>query len=1124
LSPASAQRSYAPNSVLSNGNWFKFSVSQPGIYKIDLAFLAQLGVSTSNLSSASVRIFGNGGEMLPEAANGTRPDDLVENAIWIEDGGDGIINASDYILIYANGPHHWIADSISKTFRHQKNLYSEATYYYLTIGGIGKRIIQQPSVPQGNTIVTTFNSHYFHELDTVNFLSSGKQWFGEEFSSLPGKSLTRSFQTSIPSPAGASFQFTLNAVARSFNSSSTLSIAHNNQAITTLEIPPVGPGPYDLFAQTNQSTTGFLPAGPNPQITITYSPGSFSSQAWLDWFEIHGRSRLSMEGFNQLTFRDWNSAGPGSFAKFELEKGLSTTKIWDVSNASQPIVMNSVAGANSIEFSNDASVLHEYIAFNNSGYLSPKAAGKVTSQNLHRSQLADLLIITHETLLSQAQRLAQYHRDRDGLKTLLVTATQVFNEFSSGIPDPAAMRDFVKMFYDRAGADTTKRPRYLLLFGDASFDYKERIKNNTNLVPAYESSVSLDPLSTYASDDFFGFLDDGDDINSPASPLLDIAIGRLPASDEIAARNIVDKIIAYHQPSGLGPWRNELSFIADDEDANLHLQDAETITNAAQQTAPVFNLDKIYLDAFRQEAGAGGSRYPVVNQVINSKIFNGTLIWNYSGHGGFRRLAEEVVLDQEIINSFNNPNRLPLFITATCDVAPFDNPLISSIGENLLLREKTGAIALMTTTRLVFAFSNRVMNENYLRIALQRKSSGAYPSLGEAVMQAKNFTYTFFGDVINNRKFTLLGDPALTIGLPLNKVQTTAINSIPIGAIPDTLKALDTYIVSGHITDPAGNPITDFNGTVYPVVFDKIQTQTTLANDPGSVPANFAVRKNTLFRGKAKVENGQFKFTFIVPKDIDYKFGNGKIAYYAENGLIDGNGLQSDIIIGGTGSGNGDGEGPILKAYLNDEKFVNGSITNSAPILLVKLTDSSGINVMGTGIGHDLAAMLDNDPEKTFVLNQFYEAELDNFRKGVVRFQLPTIEEGMHTLTIKAWDALNNSSELLIDFQVIKAEKLVLNHVLNYPNPFTTNTTFWFEHNHPNEELNVFVQVFTVSGKLVKTLRKAIFSTGNRSSEVEWNGRDEYGAKLARGVYVYRLRVRTSDGKAAEKWEKLYIL
>lgn len=1121
---AHPQRVYQDASVLSSGNWFKFSASETGVYKLDIAFLGKLGLNTSNLSSSAIRIFGNGGQPLPEAANGVKIDDLFENSIWIEDGGDGILNGNDFILFYAQGPHPWIKDSVQRTFRHQKNIYSEQAFYFINVGANGKRINTQINPPISTISVNSYNSRYFHELDTFNFLSSGKQWYGEEFSTLPGKQLNQSFSIPIGTVISQPAQIITHAVARSFGSSSKFSVSVNNAPVTQLDIPPVAVGAFDLFAQSVQSSAAFIPSAGSLTAQLAYTPGSTGSQGWLNWFEVHARSNLSMSGTNQLSFRDWNSVGAGNVAGYSISNANAGVQVWDVTNPLEPIRMAGVVSGSNFNFTNNSTVLREYISFATTGFLQPIAIGKVVNQDLHKVMLADLIIITHPSLLAQAQRLSNYHQQRDGLNSIVVTAEQVFNEFASGTPDPTAIRDYVKMFYDRAGSDTTKRPKYLLLFGDASFDYKDRIKNNTNLVPAYESDNSLDPLSTYTTDDYFGFLDDADNINASGTFLLDIGIGRIPASDEVAAKHIVDKIIAYHSNTSLGPWRNEMTFVADDEDNNLHLQDAEVITNAAGSVAPIFNQDKIYLDAFKQEGGAGGSRYPLVNQAINNKIFNGTLIWNYSGHGGYRRLAEEVVLDQDIINGFNNPTRLPLFITATCDVAPFDNPLISSIGENLLLREKTGAIALMTTTRLVFAYSNRVMNENYLRAALVRQSNGTYPALGDAVKRAKNFTYTFSGDVVNNRKFTLIGDPALTIGLPLYQVNTTAINTKPITAVPDTLKALNRYTISGEVLDHHGNAIPDFNGTIYPVVMDKVQNQSTLANDPGSQLVNFKVQKNLLFKGKAKVVNGKFSFEFIVPKDIDYSFGNGKISYYADNGVSDGNGMLGNIVVGGTGTGSGDLEGPHIRAWLNDEKFVNGSITNNAPVLLVKLNDSSGINIMGTGIGHDLSAMLDNDPEKVFVLNQFYEADMDNFRKGSLRFQMPGLEEGMHTLTIKAWDVVNNSSEITVDFKVTKPQKLVLDHVLNYPNPFTTRTEFWFEHNKPNEELRVSVQVYTVSGKLVKTLRKTIFSTGNRSSEVEWDGRDEYGSRIGKGVYIYRLKVQTPGGDAAEKWEKIYIL
>ncbi|MBI1780074.1 MAG: T9SS type A sorting domain-containing protein, partial [Sphingobacteriales bacterium] len=594
------------------------------------------------------------------------------------------------------------------------------------------------------------------------------------------------------------------------------------------------------------------------------------------------------------------------------------------------------------------------------------------------------------------------------------------------------------------------------LFGDASYDYVGHLKNNTNLVPCYKSPSSLDPLGTYTSDDFFGMLNDNDNINSSAAAnLLDIGIGRIPAKNVTDAKNVVDKIIAYTQKESLGPWRNDLTFVADDEDANLHLNDAETMSATVSSVYPLGNEQKIYLDAYKQQSGSGGSSYPDVNAAINNKIFSGTLIWNYSGHGGPTRLAEEAILDPDMVKTWINPNKLPLFITATCDFAPYDNPFINSIGEDILLREKNGAIGLMTTTRVVFAFSNRIMNNNYFNLALQKKPNGKYRSLGEAVQAGKNYTYSTFSDVINNRKFTLLGDPSLTLGFPNLNVNTVSINDNVNGA--DTLKALNKYVVKGRVTDASGVLMADFNGTVYATIFDKSQV--------------------------------------------------------------------INIIIGGAGNNSvEDKDGPIIKAYLNDEKFVNGSITNANPILIVKLSDSSGINTVGTGIGHDIIATIDNNTNTFYNLNDFYEAEVDSYQKGTIRFQLPQLEEGVHTLTIKAWDVANNSTTYLLTFRVVKSGDLEITHVLNYPNPFTTHTQFWFEHNRPGENLQVNIRIMTITGKVVKSIHQTINTTGNRSTEIEWDGKDDFGDKTGRGVYFYSIEVTTPDGKKARKLEKLVLL
>ncbi|HTD94800.1 MAG TPA: type IX secretion system sortase PorU, partial [Chitinophagaceae bacterium] len=912
--------------------------------------------------------------------------------------------------------------------------------------------------------------------------------------------------------------------ARSVGAISSFETRVNGVTGAQINIPPVGSGQYDLFAQQSSSLSSLV--APQSELTVgyTYLPGSFNAQGWLNWFELFFRQPLSMPATQQLLFRDWSSVGPNN-AEFVIGNANAGTEVWDVSDPSNPLLMRGSLVGNQFRFVNDCSRLKEYAAFSATNLLTPVAAGRVANQDLHHTSPVDNIILVPPPFLAQAQRLATFHQQQSGLRTLVVTTDQVFNEFGSGSPDPAAIRDFLKMYFDIYGNDPANRVRTALLFGDASYDYKDRLANNTNFIPCYETSVSLDILSSYTSDDFFGFLQDSEDINSVSiTNDLDIGIGRVPAKSIQEAKNFVDKVGDYFSGQAFGPWRNDLLFIADDEDQNLHLEDAEIITATAATTAPVFDLKKIYLDAYPEEKSSAGSSYPAVNQAIGNEVFNGTLIWNFTGHGGARRLAEETIVDQDIVNEWNNQYRLPLFMTATCDFAPYDNPVVPSLGENLLLRAKTGGIALLTTTRVVFASSNRVMNNNYLRFALQPDANGKYKSLGDAIREAKNYTYQTSTDIINNRKFTLLGDPALTIAFPALRVRPVRINGTAVSS-SDTLRATDKITIEGEVTDLAGNRLSGYNGNVYPAMFDKPQIQNTLVNDPGSLPVGFSTQNNVLFKGKSTVTDGRFSFTFKVPKDINYQYGSGKLSLYAEDGKRDGNGFSTSFIVGGTGVNAGkDNTGPEIKPYLNDEKFVNGSVTNETPVLILKLMDSSGINTVGTGIGHDIVATLDNDTRHFFLLNDFYQGDQDSYEKGTVKFQLPDLEAGTHSLKIKAWDVLNNSSEAILDFTVAKNEELSLSHVLNYPNPFTTKTQFWFEHNKPGQDLQVRLQIFTLTGRVIKVIQKTINTPGNRSIELEWDGKDEYGDKIGRGIYLYKLSVTAPGKLRKEKIEKLVIL
>jgi hypothetical protein len=1118
-----AQRSYAAHSVLSSGRWYQVSVKEAGMYRVDLALLQTLGVQVSGLSSASIRLFGAPGRMLPEANAAPHTDDLKEIPIMMIDGGDGQFNGSDYFIFYAAGPHEWLKDSANATFRHRLNLYSDRAFFYIQVGGTGLRIANAPAATNPNVQVRTYSAREFHEWDTVNFLSGSREWYGEEFADAPGKTLQRTFNFSMPAVnAGNTVRARASLLSRSVGAGSRFDILINGQPAGQCAIAPVNGGQYDPVAVEQMVNVNGIGVGGGQQVRVQYVPGSFNAQGWLNWIEIFSTAGLSFSGRGQFGFRDWQSVN-GGMGEFIIGESSSQAMVWDVTDPLSPLNIpgNHVSGE--FRFVRHLDRLREYVAFLPNSFLSPQPVGHIKNQDLHGLGPASFLIVSHHLLRGEAQRLGEIHLQREGLSYIVATPVEIYNEFSGGIPDPTAIRDFVKMFYDRHGADPQTRPRYLLLLGDASFDYRARIFQGENFVPPYENDFPLDPLNTYPSDDFFGFLDDHEDISSGlVTNLLDIGIGRVPASGIEQARDYVDKVEDYYNAKSFGPWRTQLSFIADDEDNNLHVQDAEQFNSTAAANE-IFNRQKIYLDAYAQETGPGGSAYPGATQASNNRVQHGTLVWNYTGHGGPHRLAEETVLDRQAVESWQNEYRLPLFVTATCDFAPYDQPAATSLGEEILLRKKTGAIALMTTTRLVFSFSNRLMNDEYLRVALNHDGQGNYPSLGEAVRVTKNHIYQSTGDISNNRKFTLLGDPALTLGFPKYRVRIISVNGIPSSSM-DTISAVEEVWMQGEVLDWNNNRLNQFNGTVYPTVFDKRRTLHTRGNDPGSQPMPFEIQSNQLFRGKASVQDGMFTFRFKVPKDIGPGFGRARVSVYAENQVYDAAGVFDNVMVGGLAAvPSNDVTGPQLRAFLNDEMFVNGSIVNETPLLIVKLTDTSGINTTGLGIGHDLVATLDDDNRQYFVLNEYYVSETDDFTKGSLRFQLPRLAPGPHSLLIRAWDGMNNSSEYRVEFVVASDEEMELAHVLNYPNPFSTQTRFWFEHNKPGIPLAVHLQIMTITGRVVKTFSGQVTTPGNRFAGFDWDGRDEFGDRLGRGVYIYQLQVTDPKGKKARVLEKLFI-
>jgi len=584
----------------------------------------------------------------------------------------------------------------------------------------------------------------------------------------------------------------------------------------------------------------------------------------------------------------------------------------------------------------------------------------------------------------------------------------------------------------------------------------------------------------------------------------------------------VDKSIGYdsNTPQTMGPWRNRLTFVADDGDYNRHLNDAQTLTKFLNSYYPVYGLNKLYLDAFPQISTPSGQRAPELNEAINSSIDEGTLIFNYTGHGGEVGLGHERFLTIADINSWTNKDKLTVFITATCEFTRYDNPGLVSAGELVFLNPNGGAVSLFTTTRATYASANLALNMAIFRHNMFEKVNGTYPRFGDIIMHSK----VLGGD--NDKKFVLIGDPALKLAYPEDKVKTTYINAkaVIVGK-PDTLKALSKVQIQGIVTDDNGQKINNYNGTVFSTVFDKKSAISTLGTDPDSRVTTFYMWNSILFKGKAAINNGAFDFSFVVPKDIAYKFGKGRISYYFDNGKSDGHGYTENVVVGGfDDQAVPDTVGPVIHLYMNDSSFSAGDVTHADPVLYARLSDRSGINTTGSGIGHDIVATLDGNLSQSYNLNAYYVADEGDFTKGTVSFQLTDLSNGEHVISLKAWDLYNNSSTAKLSFVVEPSSKLVIEHLVNLPNPVTDGTDFVFDHNQAGKVLKVRIDVYKLDGRRVRTLYRELKPGGFTSGRIHWNCTTDTGKKISRGIYVYQLQVTTPDGQTKYLRNKLVFI
>ncbi len=1116
-----AGQDYAHSSLLKQGRWIRFAVTEPGIYRLDFSQIRDMGITDP---SAAV-LYGNNRGQLSFYNDGSAPDDLMEIASKVEAGSDGVFNDGDYLLFYAEGTHRWVYNRTSENYEYSRHYYSDTAWYFITSvpGGAAHIAVEQvPSQPY-DAETSSCDVTWRHEREAINLIRSGREWYQQVIAGTENV-VSPQFENLITTEQ---IKYSMRVLGRSDTECSFI-LKQGSTVLKTVPVSPVNMTDLNgVFANIAISKDLCLPASAAPVFTITFrNNGNLAATGYIDYIDFLARAQLEYTD-KQLFITDSRTVAPARMTRFTVS-GSSSLQVWDVTDPFAPKIMETAASAGNTTFTAATDSLRKFVAFTASNVLRPLISkDPVPNQDLHGLGPADMIIVTHPLFEEYAQRVADIHLADDGTSSIIVTPGQIYNEFSGGIPDAVAIRNFIKMIRTR-GIEGGSPLKYLLLFGDGSYENKTPPPKNSSYILTWQSINSHVGVLSFTSDDFYGLLDEGE---GEADGFLDIGIGRLPASDTAAAGTMVRKIASYMDNSALGSWRNMLCMVGDDEDANLHMMDAENLAVAAKEAAAPVTTEKIYLDAFRQVTSATGDLYPDAVKAINSRIAAGCLIFNYVGHGNESGLAHERVVRTDDINSWKNKNMLPLFITATCEFSRFDdveiNPatgLISprtSAGEMVLLNPEGGGIGLMSTTRVVYSAPNYMLNRKIYDYIFSTASDGRSMKLGDIIRLAKINS----GSGMNKRNFLLLGDPALRIAWPVQgRVVTDSINNVSVEFDTDTLKALSLITISGHIEDSDGNIMEEFNGVVEPVVYDKVSSVTTLANDGGS-PMSFPVTGNVIFRGTTNVNQGKFSFSFIVPLDINYSYGNGFITYYAHDDNSDINGSFSDIVTGGLSETEiNDTEGPVIKLYMNDTLFNEGGITDTAPALLALISDASGVNASGTGIGHDIIAWIDEDMPGAVVLNGLFSADVGVHTSGSLTYPFIITEKGEHTVSLRAWDNLNNPSVTTLRFVVETSGVFRLTDLLSFPNPVTDKTTFTAGHNRPDTDIDVTITVFTTGGNAVRVIREQFFSTGYSLPDIPWDGCNENGSRLARGLYLWRAEAVTAEGERASAAGRIIIL
>ena len=1104
----------AQNAAFNTGKWGKIAIAKQGIYQITGAQLKTLGFPLP-IASTQLQLFSYNLDQLSEKVTATVSTALTENAIQVFDGGDNQIDEKDYVLFYAEGAVGWRQDASTFIPTHFKNTSNDSVFYFVTIGSNGKRMSTMDKLNSPAQVADQYDERWLIEVDSISILNSGKLLLGPAMGQGLGKQAKLSYPINMN---GLVLSIPMNVIGRyaatTYQNPANFNFSINDNAIKTTAVAPISGLLYDESANISlDSFTYTLNATTNltspASVNISFQADNVAAAGWIDYIELSAKRKLGFWGTGSFGFRNISSALKGNVLQYQIQNGDASTEVWEVTNPRSPRKISTDISTNSlISFVHQADTLHEFFAVKQQGYEVPILLGSMNNQNLAGMNVPDYLIISAPNYLNAAKKLQNYHATVNGLKTELVNVNEIFNEFSGGQPSPIGIRNFVKYLLNKAVTNKVKAPRYLLLFGIANFN--SRNYNSASQIPVFESAASTGVLTSYPSDDFYSILEDNDDINNfTRIKKLAIATGRLPVRNTAEADTVVEKIINYQRNLNGGAWKNKITWVADDGDYNLHLEDAEAISTHLQQKNVSCNQKKIYLDLYAATKNIAGNTYPLVNSEIVQTVNEGTLILNYTGHGNFTRLAEEAVISQTDVLQWNNATKLPLMITASCDFAPYDQPQLSPFGFDALMKNSKGVIGLVAASRLVFAYSNKQINDHFIQQLLVPDSLGNFLTIGEALQRAKMQAWSADEDRMNAFKFSLLGDPAMRLSLPKYEIGIISLNQKTFTG-KDTLLAGNKYTLKGAVNNK-GVLQNNFNGILDFVLYDAITNKKTLANAGTSRETTVAMQENILFKGKVTVTKGNFTVDFLLPKEVSLQ-KNLKIQMTAYNELADAIGVYDRLIALDAGVVlMNDNQGPALKIFLNDSNFINGGWAAARSTLILHLTDSAGIQTSGNALGHDMVLVIDNDYKNTIVLNNYFLSDLDTYQKGNLMYVLPLLAEGAHSIMIKVWDLLGNSTTKTLNFVVPATEIVSLKNLYNYPNPFQNFTQFSFEHNKVGVNLEINLSLYDSRGNLLFTKPLNGIYKANRVV-ANWDGAGIGSAQIQAGVYYYRLIINDGTG------------